>query len=175
MGRVDNGQRGTITSIDEHGATIKWQGTSAGIKSVARELRLNNNQMRMVDLSYARTSFKEQGATNDLEIIAVSEKGAKVFNEQAAYVAGTRAKNNSEIVTSDYDTILKNSGKVVEKTTAVDIDGVRDKRKKELVKVVLKDNAKTHDKVNSQDKEKTKEKDQSQDRSRMAQQGMVLE
>jgi len=175
MGRVDNGQRGVITAIDEYGATIKWQGASAGNKSVSRELRLNNNQLRMVDLSYARTTFKEQGATNDREIIAVSEKGAKVFNEQAAYVAGTRAKNNSEIVTSDYDTMLKNSGKVVSKTTAIDIEDVKNKGRKGPVKEVLKDNAKIHENVNSQHSSKTKEKEQSQERSRMAQQGMVLE
>lgn len=78
--------------------------------------------MQFVDLAYAHTTFKEQGATNDREIIAVSEVGAKVFNKQAAYVAATRAKHNTEIVTSDLKTLLKNAGKDVSKTTAIDIE-----------------------------------------------------
>jgi conjugative relaxase-like TrwC/TraI family protein len=121
--RIDNGTQGVISSIDENGATVKWQESRGGF----RDVRLNNDQLRMVDLSYARTTFKEQGATNDREIIAISKVGAKVFNTQAAYVAGSRAKGNTELVTSDYQTMLKNSGKSVDKTTAIDIEQVKGK------------------------------------------------
>lgn len=51
-------------------------------------------------------------------IIAASETGAKVFNRQATYVAATRAKDNTEIVTSDYERLLKSAGKEVKKTTS---------------------------------------------------------
>jgi ATP-dependent exoDNAse (exonuclease V) alpha subunit len=171
-GRIDNGERGVITSINERGATIKWGGSSVGSKSEHRELRLDNDQLRMVDLSYARTTFKEQGATTDREIIAISAIGAKVFNEQAAYVAGTRAKNNAEIVTSDYDTMLKNSGKAVSKTTAIDIDGVKTGRQG-TVKDITKENTKIQDNANTQDKSKEKEKSQQQIRNN--QQSFILE
>lgn len=149
MRRIDNGERGIISAIDEKGATIKWAAPTSA-KDEAREVRLNNDQLRMVDLSYARTTYKEQGATNDREIIAVSKVGAKVFNTQAAYVAGSRAKGNTEIVTSDYETMLRNSGKLMEKTTAIDVDANKARQAKQgtirdasqdLVKVQEKDKA----------------------------------
>jgi ATP-dependent exoDNAse (exonuclease V) alpha subunit len=71
-----------------------------------------------VDHSYARTSYKEQGATNHREIVAISQTGAKVFNREAAYVAVSRAKDNTEIVTSDINMMKKNAGKDVTKSVA---------------------------------------------------------
>jgi ATP-dependent exoDNAse (exonuclease V) alpha subunit len=112
--RVPNGTRGEILAIDKKSATIQWHD---GQKTV-----IGTKEMQFVDLAYAHTTFKEQGATNDREIIAVSEVGAKVFNKQAAYVAATRAKHNTEIVTSDLKTLLRNAGKDVSKTTAIDIE-----------------------------------------------------
>ena len=112
--RVSNGTRGVILDVNANGAKIQW---GDGVKS-----QLGNDELRFVDLAYAHTSFKEQGATNDREIIAVSAIGAKVFNKEAAYVAASRAKDNTEIVTSDMKTLLKNSGKEVGKTTAVQLD-----------------------------------------------------
>ena len=51
---------------------------------------------------------------------ALSMTGAKVFNRESAYVAASRAKDNTEIVTSDPATMLKNAGKDVSKSTALD-------------------------------------------------------
>ena len=82
--------------------------------------------MRMLDHSYARTSFREQGATNDREIIAISAIDAKVFDRRAAYVAATRAKDNTEVITSDPKTVLKKSGQDVSKTTALRGPDVRE-------------------------------------------------
>lgn len=145
--KIDNGERGVITAIDEKGATVKWAGISVGAKKGFRETLLSNDQLRMVDLSYARTTFKEQGATNDREIIAISTVGAKVFNMQAAYVAGTRARGNSEIVTSDFATMLKNSGKIVNKTTAIDVDNPNDKSVRQgPIKETRNDNLKVQEK-----------------------------
>lgn len=140
--RIDNGAKGVISAIDDKGATIEWSGASGGAKGSNRIVRLNNDQLRMVDFSYARTTFKEQGATNDREIIAISKTGAKVFNKEAAYVAGTRAKGNSEIVTSDYNEMLKNSGKEVGKTTAIDVEKVKTNAQ-EPTKAAVKDITKT--------------------------------
>ena len=109
--RISNGTRGSVVGITPAGADIQW---TDGVKS-----RLTNSELRFVDLAYAHTSYKEQGATNDREIIAISETGAKVFNKEAAYVAASRAKDNTEIVTSDLKTLLKNAGKEVGKTTAL--------------------------------------------------------
>jgi len=111
--RVTNGTRGTILAIDDKSTTIAWQN---GSKST-----LKNKDMCFVDLAYAHTTFKEQGATNDREIIAVSKMGAKIFHKQAVYVAATRAKDNTEIVTSDMANLLKSAGEEVLKTTAMDM------------------------------------------------------
>lgn len=111
--RVTNGTYGTILAIDEKSTAIAWQD---GSKST-----LGNKDMCFVDLAYAHTTFKEQGATNDREIIAASKIGAKVFHKQAVYVATTRAKDNTEIVTSDMKALLKSAGEEVLKTTAMDM------------------------------------------------------
>jgi conjugative relaxase-like TrwC/TraI family protein len=111
---VSNGTRGTIASINDQGATVAWDD---GVKSV-----LNNKQMQFVDLAYAHTTYKEQGATTDREIIAVSETGAKIFNRLAAYVAASRARGNTELVTSDFETLMKTAGRDVQKTTSVGMD-----------------------------------------------------
>ena len=168
--RIDNGERGVISSIDELGATVKW----TGAQGKERELYLNNNQLRMVDLAYARTTFKEQGATNDREIFAVSVIGAKVLNKEYVYIAGTRARGNTEIVTSDYETMLKNSGKAVSKTTAIDIDGIQlSTEQQEPVKIVSQENAKVQEKVIVNDNTKIKELEKQ--RTRPRDQGFVLE
>lgn len=108
--RVSNGSRGTVQAITAEGATVKWHD---GVTS-----KLNNRQLQLVDHSYARTTYKEQGATNHREIIAISQVGAKVFNREAAYVAVSRAKDNTEIVTSDLATLQKNAAKDVTKSIA---------------------------------------------------------
>ncbi|CAM2198457.1 Conjugal transfer protein (plasmid) [Paraburkholderia kururiensis] len=113
--RVDNGTPGVITAIDERGARIRWTRTG-------KESYLGNDDIRFVDHAYAHTSYKEQGATNDREIIAVSVTGAKVFNREAAYVAASRARDNTEIVTEDRESMLRTAGKEVGKTTAVEFE-----------------------------------------------------
>jgi conjugative relaxase-like TrwC/TraI family protein len=114
MPRISNGTHGVITEIDANGAKIKWAREEHGS-------HLKNDDLRFIDHAYAHTSYKEQGATNDREIIAVSVIGAQVFNKLAAYVAASRARDNTEIVTSDLSTMRKNAGQDVEKTTAVDM------------------------------------------------------
>lgn len=113
--RVANGTRGTIVAVSEEGARIRWQD--------GKEMQMSNKQMRYVDHAYAHTSHKEQGATNHREIFLVSDTGAHWLNREASYVAASRAKQNTEIVTTEkaYDKMLENAGKQTEKTTAIDI------------------------------------------------------
>lgn len=111
-GRVTNGTRGVIQDLDSTGGTVRW--------ADGRTTRLSNDDMRVIDHAYAHTTFREQGATTHREIIAISESGAKAMNSLAAYVAATRAKDNTEIVTSDKPTLLKNVSREVQKTTALD-------------------------------------------------------
>jgi conjugative relaxase-like TrwC/TraI family protein len=141
--RVDNGERGVISAIDENGATIKW----SDAKGKVRELNLSNDKMRMLDLGYAHTTYREEGATNSREIFAVGKTGAKVFHQAAGYVAGTRAKDNSELVTADFSTMLKNADKQVTKTTAIDVDKSENVSKgKSVSQEINNGNTKTQDK-----------------------------
>jgi ATP-dependent exoDNAse (exonuclease V) alpha subunit len=84
---------------------------------------MSNKQMRYVDHAYAHTSHKEQGVTNHREIFLVSPTGAQWLNREASYVAASRAKQNTEIVTTEgaYKKMLENAGREPEKTTAIDI------------------------------------------------------
>lgn len=107
---IKNGKRGVVTEINGQGSTVRWKD--------GQETFLPNKSMRFADLGYAHTTIKDQGATYNRMIIAASETGAKVFNRQATYVAATRAKDNTEIVTSDYERLLKSAGKEVKKTTS---------------------------------------------------------
>ena len=109
--RVNNGTRGKIESIDQNGMMVRWDD--------GRQTALTNAQARFVDLAYAHTTFKEQGATNKHQLLMVSETGAKIFNREAAYVGATRAKLNTEIFTSNREAMLKNAGKDVAKETAL--------------------------------------------------------
>lgn len=111
--RITNGTRGVILGVTDSETSIQWQD---GRKTV-----FTNKQMNHVDHSYAHTSYKEQGVSNQREIFVVSETGAKIINKLAAYVAASRAKGNTEIVTNSQKEMLKNAGNVSEKTTAVDI------------------------------------------------------
>ena len=122
--RVANGSRGVITAINDEGANVKWADGETS--------RLTNRQLVHVDHAYAHTSFKEQGATVHREIIAVSAIGAKVFNKEAAYVVASRAKDNTEIVTSDYKTMQENAGKSVDKTTATNVEDPNRTREKKV-------------------------------------------
>ncbi|UWE19305.1 MobF family relaxase [Herbaspirillum huttiense] len=128
--RVINGEQGTVVAIDEEKTTIKWDGEKP------RVIAFSNQQIMRVDLAYARTSFKEQGVTTDREIVAVSQTGAYWFNKQAAYVAASRAKDNTEIVTTDKQLMLKNAGKETEKTTALNFkrkDQVQEKNQQQAI------------------------------------------
>lgn len=111
--RVTNGTRGVIKEVTADSASIEWLDGKTTL--------LDNAALRHIDHAYAHTSYKEQGVTNQVEIIAVSEIGAKVITREAAYVAASRAKGNTEIVTNARDLMLKNAGKETTKTTAVDI------------------------------------------------------
>jgi ATP-dependent exoDNAse (exonuclease V) alpha subunit len=83
-GRITNGTRGVISSVNADGAHVTWDD--------GKKTMLNNQQLRHVDHAYARTSYKEQSVTNQREIVAVSEIGANAFNREAAYVGPLGAK-----------------------------------------------------------------------------------
>lgn len=155
LNRIDNGSQGVIVAIDGQGARIRWN-------RGGQESELKDDDLRFVDHAYAHTSYKEQGATNHREIIAVSETGAHVFNREAAYVAASRAKDNTEIITSDLDTLLRNAGREVGKTTAVEFERREIAVETPLRRVVEREMSRSDGNAPSrlEEKEKTVEKAQ---------------
>jgi len=113
---VVNGTKGVIQALDDKGATVKWFD--------GQMTTLDNAKLRFVDHAYARTSIKEQGATNDAEIIALGRVGALVVNRESSLVSGTRARYHAEIVTTDGAAAFHNAGRSVEKTTAADFERI---------------------------------------------------
>lgn len=112
-GYITNGTKGRITGINNDGVEITWKD--------GKKTLMNNQQLRHIDHAYARTTYKEQGVTNDRELFVVSEIGAMVVADQAAYVATSRARDNTEIITNAYEKLLNNVGRETKKTTAIDI------------------------------------------------------
>ena len=109
---IKNGRRGVIAAIDESSTRVHW--SDGGVSS------LNNDQVKSLDHGYAHTTYKDQGASFDVAIIAI-DRGARTFNQLAAYVATSRAKLNTEIVTTSLKDVLNYAAAKVEKTVAMDI------------------------------------------------------
>lgn len=112
--RIKNGSTGRIIEINDGKTVIQWGN--------GKTTALDNKQMAYVDLGYARTTYKEQGATNQIELFAVSSTGAKIVNKEATYVALTRSKFNTEIIVDSDKTmaaLIKNAGNETAKSTAL--------------------------------------------------------
>jgi hypothetical protein len=122
--RVVNGSRGEIVRIDDRTAQVQW--------TDGRITELTNKHLQYVDYAYAHTTYKEQGQTTDREIFAVSKVGAQIVSRESAYVAGTRARDNVEIVTSNRDKLLANADRDVGKTTAFDAEQTANRLERSL-------------------------------------------
>ncbi len=111
--KIANGSRGIIVSIDMDKAVIEWK------EPGKPRTTLTNEQLRWIDHAYARTSYIAQGGTSHRELFAVSEVGARIVDRQAIYVALSRAKDNTVLITSDFKTLVKNAGEYRPKTMAL--------------------------------------------------------
>lgn len=114
--KINNGTRGVVKSVDASGVIVTWQQNSGPL-----EMKLDSRKAMFIDHAYAHTSYKEQGATTDQTIFAVSQTGARVINQESAYVGVTRARQDTILVTSDMATIERNVGTESKKTSAFEI------------------------------------------------------
>lgn len=137
---INNGTRGTVKSVDANGMQVTWHQKAGDM-----EHRLDVHKAMYIDHAYAHTTFKEQGATTDQSIFAVSETGAKIINQESAYVGVTRARQDTILVTSDMATIEKNVGTESKKTSAfeigrdrysIDIPSISEERRQEIAATV---------------------------------------
>lgn len=84
--RVENGSRGTITTISDHGLDVELDGT-------ARRISLDHQDAERLRLNYARHIYREQGATLDHAIVIT---GGWQTSRETTYVEASRASQRTE-------------------------------------------------------------------------------
>lgn len=89
-----NGDQGVITDIYIHGFTKKIT-----IEIDGNEIELTNKDLKDIELAYAITTHKSQGAECKNAIIVVPENPIVLLSRKIIYVATTRAKKKNIIIT----------------------------------------------------------------------------
>jgi ATP-dependent exoDNAse (exonuclease V) alpha subunit len=84
--RVENGARGEVTQIREHGVTVTLDGSD-------RQVTLAGEDLDKVRLAYAQHVYRQQGATVERSVVVT---GGWQTSRESAYVQASRAHNGSE-------------------------------------------------------------------------------
>jgi excisionase family DNA binding protein len=85
--RVENGARGQVTHISEHGGlTITLDGSD-------RQVRLAGEDLESLRLGYAKHVYRQQGATVERSVIVT---GGWQTSKETAYVEASRARQGTE-------------------------------------------------------------------------------
>ena len=84
--RVENGTRGQITQVHEHGVTITLDGSQ-------RNIQLADEHLESLRLAYAQHVYRQQGATVERSVILT---GGWQTSKETAYVEATRARHGTD-------------------------------------------------------------------------------
>ena len=84
--RIENGTRGQITHVDEHGVTITLDGSG-------RRVQLDGEHLDSLRLAYAQHVYRQQGATVERSIVLT---GGWQASKETAYVQATRARHGTD-------------------------------------------------------------------------------
>jgi ATP-dependent exoDNAse (exonuclease V) alpha subunit len=84
--RVENGSRGQVTHIHEHGVTIRLDGSR-------RKVQLAGEHLDSLRLAYAQHVYRQQGATVERSIVLT---GGWQTSKETAYVEATRARHGTD-------------------------------------------------------------------------------
>jgi conjugative relaxase-like TrwC/TraI family protein len=106
---VNNGQTGTINSIDESGIINVSVGKN--------RINVNLNHYNYVDHAYAITDYKSQGGSYSKVIFSAL---ADRVNLNSFYVAATRAKDDFYLLTDDVDQLTKHASLPQDKKSTLD-------------------------------------------------------
>ncbi|OPY84929.1 MAG: Multifunctional conjugation protein TraI [Smithella sp. PtaU1.Bin162] len=106
---VNNGQTGTINSIDESGIINVSVGKN--------RINVNLNHYNYVDHAYAITDYKSQGGSYSKVIFSAL---ANRVNLNSFYVAATRAKDDFYLLTDDIDQLKKYASLPQDKKSTLD-------------------------------------------------------
>ncbi|MGV8057599.1 MAG: MobF family relaxase [Smithellaceae bacterium] len=106
---VNNGQTGTINSIDESGII--------NISIGKNRINVNLNHYNYVDHAYAITDYKSQGGSYSKVIFSAL---ADRVNLNSFYVSATRAKDDFYLLTDDVDQLTKHASRPQDKKSTLD-------------------------------------------------------
>jgi ATP-dependent exoDNAse (exonuclease V) alpha subunit len=84
--RIENGTRGQVTHVHEHGMTITLDGSG-------RRVQLASEHLDALRLAYAQHVYRQQGATVERSIVLT---GGWQTSKETAYVQATRARYGTD-------------------------------------------------------------------------------
>jgi ATP-dependent exoDNAse (exonuclease V) alpha subunit len=84
--RIENGTRGQVTDVHEHGVTITLDGSG-------RRVQLASEHLDSLRLAYAQHVYRQQGATVERSIVLT---GGWQASKETAYVEATRARHGTD-------------------------------------------------------------------------------
>lgn len=96
LGRV-NGDRGTVTAIDEQSRTVTIRST----RGQSQLLNLDTARDQHVRHAYVETAHAAQGRTADHVLIHADSKATNLVDQRSFYVSVSRARETVEIYTND--------------------------------------------------------------------------
>jgi conjugative relaxase-like TrwC/TraI family protein len=83
--RIENGTRGQVTHVHEHGLTITLDGSG-------RRVQLASEHLGSLRLAYAQHVYRQQGATVERSVVLT---GGWQTSKETAYVEATRARHGT--------------------------------------------------------------------------------
>jgi len=84
--RVENGSRGEVTRVHEHGLTVTLDGSE-------RHVDLSGEDLGALRLGYAQHVYRQQGATVERSVVVT---GGWQTSKESAYVQASRARDGTE-------------------------------------------------------------------------------
>jgi conjugative relaxase-like TrwC/TraI family protein len=84
--RIENGTRGQVTHVHEHGVTLTLDGSG-------RRVQLASEHLDSLRLAYAQHVYRQQGATVNRSIVVT---GGWQTSKETAYVEATRARHGTD-------------------------------------------------------------------------------
>ena len=84
--RIENGARGQVTHVHQHGVTIMLDGSG-------RRVQLASEHLDSLRLAYAQHVYRQQGATVERSVVLT---GGWQTSKETAYVEATRARHGTD-------------------------------------------------------------------------------
>lgn len=141
---VMNGEIGYVKNIDEKKGIMSVEfGKGKDAKTIDYDLKSENKHL---DHAYAMSIHKSQGITEQKAIAIFDTKNKQMNNQNLAYVASSRHKEEFELITNDKKELVKQIEKEQEKASTTD-----SKESKEDLKAIKEINKSEYEKLDLKD------------------------